>query len=204
MLEFGLPALFYQFDIGFKSNFFYLLLLSLLTFFLIGKIGFKKIPLFLLWGGMICFNALILYMYDIYFGIFLTSFLSIFFLLALWDIRYLYVPLSLNFLAVLIGVCAIIFVSPINLLYGFAFCGFLSFLQVCFRAFKRESLGDGDIVFALPFGMVFGLEGSFVALFLASLLGAICFVFFRAKSLPFIALLFFGVLLSFLLGVVNV
>lgn len=204
MLSFGLPALFYHFDMGLKISLFYLLPLSLLMFFLIRKAGFMGWPLFLIWGGVACFNALILFVYDIYFGIFLASFFDIFFLLALWDMRYLYVPLMLNFLAVFIGIFSVIFISPMSLLYGFGFCGFLSFLQVCFRAFKRESLGDGDIVFALPFGMIFGLEGSLVALFLASLLGVICFAFFRARRLPFIALLFFGASLSFFLGVVNV
>lgn len=202
--SFGLSPLFYQFDIGLKITILYIFPLSLLLFYAMKKIQFPALLSSIVCVLMVGLDVLILYAYGMHFGVFFSSFFTLFALLMLWDIRYLYVPVILNFLAVLFGLYALLLNRPENLIYGFAFCGFLAFLQVAFRTFQKESLGDGDIFFALPFGMIFGLEGSLSSLFFGAFLGVLIFLILRVKRLPFIALLFFGSLLSFVVGALNV
>lgn len=197
---------FYIFDFGIKASLWSLIPIIYCNF----KI-FKhyKIPWIFL---LICLiDFLIFFSYENFFGLWLGIFLNFALLLAIFDVKYLAVPVWLNFLLVGIVILKLCFFVDLQEVWGFlyqslALVGFLSFLQVSMRVIlNKEVLGDGDIVFIFALGLVFGFLQGLNILFLGSVIGVlIAFCRRKKDNLPLITLLVGGVFLEFLLGVFNV
>lgn len=206
MISSILGSEFYSFDFGIKTSIWSLIPIIYCNF----KI-FKYYKISFVFSIIYFIDFLILFSYENLFGLWLCAFLNFALLLAILDIKYLAVPVWLNFLLVGIAILRLCFFIVLQEIWEFLFqslalVGFLSFLQVSMRVIlNKEVLGDGDIVFIFALGLVFGFLQGLNILFLGSIIGVLI-VFWRRKkdNLPLITLLVGGLFLEFLLGIFNV
>lgn len=216
------PSWLYRFDFGIENElgvFWYVglifLLLGLISYkFLIEKrrkssrvARYISFPLSV---GVVFTLSLIvaflnLFLYKPSFALFLSLFFIFFIYLALWDTYYLSVPSWLMISFVGLAFLGVSFL-PLggSILDGLAFSGVLACLNSIFSMFNKVVVGEGDIMFAFAFGTVLGFWEGFYALFLGCIFGVLIFLLVRYRALPLIALMFFGTLSSYFIGLVSV
>ena len=204
--DFGLEQVFYHFRYGIKNSLFFLVPLSVFILFCLKNIQLGKIYFCGSFLGIFFLNFIILLSYDALFGIWLSVFVSLLVVLMIWDFKTLSVPILLNLLVLLLGIFGLFFKESVlmALVEGFALCGILAFMQIIWRLFNKEALGDGDLMLALPLGMVFGFIGGLNLLLIASCLGVIFYLIVKKPMLPFISLLVCAVGIDYILGFLNV
>lgn len=197
LLDSALGFRFYAFEAGVKPSVVLLLPLLVMVFLVLRS---QQISLWYmgLFGAIL---GAVSYFYENLWGGFLACFLSVALLLALIDQKYLCVPTWLNLLSVVVGFFGLFFSEDLLLDFasGFALAGILAFMQIMGRVILgREILGDGDVVFVIGVGFVFGLLGGFSALFWGSVAGVCNAIFKRKKGeMPLISLIVAGLFLDF-------
>ena len=175
--------------------------------FLRGKCGFcgTKIsiiyPLIELCGGILFLIAFWQLGFTIFAMCAAISFVCIL-SLAMIDLKYMSVPDSLNFAALIFA----LFSSPLiidNLINALILAGGLSLLRMALSsALGKEAMGEGDIILGASMGALLGLQGAFLALFFASFFAIIPSLIRRKngqKETTFIPFLALGVLFVFCL-----
>lgn len=129
------------------------------------------------------------------FGFFLALCVLIFFLLCIYDFCTLLLPLWL--LALLYFCVAISYNFDLDLLiHALAICGGLALLGILAKIlYKKDALGEGDVLVMLPLAILLGANGALGAIFLGSIVGLIFFFvrltlkMSKISELPFVSLL---------------
>lgn len=177
--------------------------------FLKGKCAFCKKTISIIYPIVEVFSALITYFIylKVGFGIaFLFLSISILLLMALSIIDYKFqeVPDSINFSSLAFGFLGSVFNNNditlvfINLL---TFAGFFTLLRFSLQNFfKKEVLGEGDIIVIATMGAILGYKLTILAVFLGSLFALFPLIVLRNENLrvAYIPFLFLGTIVCFL------
>ena len=131
--------------------------------------------------------------------------LLLFYALSVIDVQFLAIPDSLNFLAFFFALCfAFLYDSALNAgIMAFSFIGFATFLRLFVGSiFKKEVLGEGDLILFGTMGCALGAFFGAVAIFLSALYALVFYgVLFafqrRIVAIPFVPFLFLGFLSAF-------
>ncbi len=131
--------------------------------------------------------------------------ISVLIMVAVVDFRYYLIPTTFVYGASLIALVYNFFFLPPEIFLEHVVAGFVValFFLVIILATRGKGMGQGDIVLGFFIGLVLGYEGTFVALFLAFLFGAIVsiiLIIFGKKrfgqTVPFAPFLITGFLVS--------
>ncbi len=196
---------FYHFNPSFGIKILWLIPILLMNFYLGHLYACKRIILICL----ALFHACILYIYDGIFAPWLSVLMSMAIFLALLDQKFLAVPSWLNFSFLLVALAGLLGIWDFNhleekLCLGLALGGFFALLQIFGREiFKKEVLGDGDIIFVIAMGWAFGMA-ALEAIFLGGILGVGIAVWKSKRTLPMISLMVLGIFVEFFLGFLYV
>ena len=133
--------------------------------------------------------------------IFLVFFL--FLVLSVIDIKYKAVPDSINFSALFFAVIYgnIVF----NIQNAFLGAGFLVLLKYLLEfLLNKEALGEADVIVFASISAILTFEGSFLAIFIASITALPFALYFQYKKqdtqIPFVPFLTFGAFVGFLIA----
>ncbi len=168
--------------------------------------------LFLIYGLMVGFA----YGFGL-FNFFLLVIFFLFYTLFFLDLKFYYLPISLNVLLVLCGFVSNsffnVFVSDIAILFNlssftFAFYGFLIgylslwLINFIFKLiYKKDGIGGGDFILFGAIGSLFGPFSLSLILFFGAIFGCFVFILFKKKyrnKIPLGSCLILGSILYFL------
>ena len=184
---------------------------SISKFYLFTEIFFLLIGLLLITNYGISLSAIV-------YTIIILCFYVLFFL----DYKYLYLPIYINCLIVLLGVTLnakyqlfldetfLIFgINPISftlygLFFGYSSLWLINFIYKFFK--KKDGIGAGDFILFGGIGSIHGPIALPVILFIGSFLGCLFFIFSNKavnKELPFGSFLILSSFIYFLLNLMN-
>jgi len=161
--------------------------------FLRGKCGFckdpisKQYPIVEFLTGII-FLALYMKLGLVWYLPFVAASFASLFALVMIDFKYMAVPDSVNFAALLFALIQPNFLDA--MMYGAIAAGGL-YLIGLFSSFiaKREAMGGADVIVAGTMGALLGFPNFFIALFLSAILAMIPAMIWRDKGVPFVPFL---------------
>ncbi|PAF51555.1 prepilin peptidase [Helicobacter sp. 13S00477-4] len=155
------------------------------------------------------------FLYQGIFEFWLMAVFSLMIFLALIDIKKFAVPDWLNFALLFLVILGVMifdnsfYLSFEKLLEGFGLAGLFAIFRIFGdMIYKKEILGEGDIVFIASSGLLFGTENSLKGIFWGCVLGIFYILFSRlfGKSvfkIPLIAFILFGIIFCFIIRVYS-
>ncbi|PAF41820.1 prepilin peptidase [Helicobacter sp. 11S03491-1] len=156
----------------------------------------------------------IAYFYKGIFEIWLMVVLTLMFLLAFIDYKILGVPDWMNFALLFCIVLGCIYFGGENILLfdmffeGLGLAGLFAILRIFGdMIYKKEILGEGDIVFGASSGLLFGIYNSLIAIFWGCVFASILVLFFKILGknilkIPLITFMFIGLFFCFVMGII--
>lgn len=171
--------------------------------FLRGKCGFCKSkisPIYPLIESISSFIFYFLYLkFDFSYSLpFISISISLLFALSVIDYRFKEVPDSINFASLIFGIIGAIFNKDFLIVFtnAFSMAGFFTLLRFSLQnIFKKETLGEGDIIVVATMGALVGAKLALAGIFIASILASIFLIFAKDYKAPFIPFLFSALLI---------
>ena len=170
--------------------------------FLGGKCGFcfepiaKQYPIVELITGLI-FLALFLKLGMVWYFPFVAFSFAALFALVMIDFKYMAVPDSVNFAALLLALVQPEFLSA--LMYAAIAAGSLYLVGLLSSLLAgKQAMGGADVIVAGTMGALLGFPNFFVAIFLSAILAMIPAMVWRDKGVPFVPFLALATLLVYL------
>jgi len=161
--------------------------------FLRGKCGFCKEAISIQYPIIEFITAIIFVILYIKLGLvwylpFVAASFASLLALVMIDFKYMAVPDSVNFTALLFALIQPNFLDA--MMYGAIAAGGL-YLIALFSSFvaKREAMGGADVIVAGTMGALLGFPNFFIALFLSAILAMIPALIWRDKGVPFVPFL---------------
>jgi leader peptidase (prepilin peptidase)/N-methyltransferase len=161
------------------------------------KISFSY-PIVELTVGLIFIMVFSRYMMTIE-SVVISIMLSLYFCLAIIDMKYYQIPDKISLIALLFAFVVGLILD--NFFQLFIIIGFMSIVRFYVSYLvKKEAMGEGDLIIVGLMGAILGLEHTFVAIFVASVIALVPSLkarFNKRYQIPFIPYLFIGTMIIF-------